>query len=58
MSEFARDVGLGASTGLAGVGRRQRVGKPPRWIKLVVVLSVASGLWAAIILGLYMLLAG
>ncbi|HKR88663.1 MAG TPA: hypothetical protein VJS38_10870 [Phenylobacterium sp.] len=58
MSDFARDVGLGASNGLAGVGPRGPARRLPRWLRLVVVLSVAAGLWAVIILGLQALVAG
>jgi hypothetical protein len=58
MSEFARDVDLDASTGLASLVRRRRVGKLPLWLRLVVVLSATASLWAGIIFGLHMLFAG
>ena len=55
MPEMVRDAGLGALTGLAGRARRRR-GRPPPWLRLVVVFGVATALWAAIIFGLYLLL--
>lgn len=57
MSDFARDVGLGASNRLADVGPRGPAQRLPRWLRLVVVLSAAASLWAVIFLGLRVLFA-
>lgn len=50
MSEFARDVGFGASSGLAGAAGRCRVRKLPVWLRFAVILAVTLGLWAGIFL--------
>jgi hypothetical protein len=57
MAELARDVAVGASPGFAAPARRRRSALPP-WLRLIVVLAVAAGLWAFIILAFRALFAG
>jgi hypothetical protein len=49
MSEFVRGVGVGASPGLTRAGHRRRPRVLPFWLRLLVVLAAALGLWALII---------
>jgi hypothetical protein len=58
MSEFARDVGFGASSGLAGAVGRRRARKLPVWLRFAVILAVALGLWAGIFLAFETVFAG
>lgn len=60
MSDFARDLGAGASTGFMGAGARRqrtRAGRLPIWLRLVAILSSTSVLWALIFAGLHWLFA-
>jgi type VI protein secretion system component VasF len=58
MSEFARDVGFGASPGLADAARRRRARKLPVWLRFAVILAVTLGLWVGIFLAFATLFAG
>ena len=58
MSEMARDVGLGSSNGLAGLKPRGRARALPGWMRLLVLLAVATALWIPIVYAIRALFRG